>query len=186
MGASMATLVGRVKAILLAPATEWPEIEREAETPGATFVRYVAVLAAIPVLARFVGSALIGGYTPIVSGLIAAVGNYAFALALVVAIALIIDALAPRYDGQKNFRKAFRLAAFSFTPVWIAGAFLLIPGLSFLTILGLYGLYLLWVGLPLLLGVPREKAFPFAAAVVVCALALTLLMGVIQVIVWGR
>jgi hypothetical protein len=182
----MVTLGGRVKAILLAPATEWIEIERESETPGRLFVRYVAVLAAIPALARFVGSSLIGGYTPIVPGLIGAIGSYVFALALVVVTALIVDALAPTFDAQKNFRNAFKLAAYSFTPVWIAGAFLLVPGLNFLAILGLYGLYLLWVGLPLLLGVPREKAFPYAAVVVVCALALTLLLGLVQVFALRR
>src|SRR5437879_7791064 len=112
MGAGMMTLVGRVKAILLVPAAEWLEIERETEAPRVLLVRYVAVLAAVPALARFVGISLIGGYTPIVPGLIGALGSYVFGVAMVVVIALIIDALAPTFDGQKNFRNAFKLAVY--------------------------------------------------------------------------
>ena len=42
----------------------------------------------------------------------------------------------------------------------LAGIFLLIPGLNFLVLLGLYGFYLLWVGLPLLMRVKKEQALP--------------------------
>ena len=55
-------------------------------------------------------------------------------------------------------------------PIWLTGIFLLIPGLNFLLILGLYGFYLLWVGLPMLMKVQSDKALPYAAIVTACAL----------------
>jgi len=100
-------------------------------------------------------------------------------------VALIIDALAPRFGAQKSFPNALKLAVYSHTPAWLAGIFLLVPGLSFLTILGLYGFYLLWTGLPPLMRTPREQALPYAAAVVVCALVLAIVLGVIQVALFG-
>ena len=90
---------------------------------------------------------------------------------MVYIIASVIDLLAPRFGGQKNFANALKLSVYSHTPLWLAGIFLLIPGLNFLLILGLYGLYLLWTGLPLLMRVPDEQACcAYAAVVTACAL----------------
>ena len=77
---------------------------------------------------------------------------------------------APRFGGRKNFGNALKLSVYSHTPLWLAGIFLLIPGLNFLLILGVYGLYLFWIGLPLLMQVPDDKALPYAAVATGCAL----------------
>jgi dipeptide/tripeptide permease len=177
----MDKLVERVKAILLTPDTEWPVIAREPDDAGALFTRYLAMLALIPALAGFIGGSLIGGYRGIVPGIISAVIGYVLTFVTVFVVALIIDALAPTFGAQKSFASAIKLAVYSYTPAWLAGIFLLIPGLSFLTIIGLYGLYLLWLGLPPLMGAPRDKALPYAGAVVVCAVVIAILIGVLQV-----
>ena len=39
--------------------------------------------------------------------------------------------------------RAFKLAVYSYTPVWLAGIFLLLPGLRFLIVPSFYGVYLL-------------------------------------------
>ena len=137
----MGKIIGRVKAILLTPQTEWLAIVREPDDTAALFAGYVAILALIPALAGFIGVSLIGGYWLILPGLISAVVSYLLSFVAVVVIALIIDALAPTFLAQKNFPNAVKLAVYSYTPVWlvgIIGLFPLIPGLSFLTILGLY------------------------------------------------
>jgi hypothetical protein len=138
--AAMDKLLARVKAILVAPQTEWLAIAREPGEPVALFVRYVAILAAIPALARFIGSSLIGGYTPVLFGLVGAIVSYLLTFGIVYAVAAIIEWLAPKFGGRRDFQNAFKLSVYSYTPVWLAGVFLLIPGLSFLTVLGLYGL----------------------------------------------
>ena len=48
-----------------------------------------------------------------------------------------VDALAPSFRSERNLPAALKLAVYSFTPVWLAGIFILIPGLRFLTSLGL-------------------------------------------------
>ena len=85
---------------------------------------------------------------------------------IVYAVALIIDVLAPSFRAERNFSAALKLSVYSFTPVWLAGIFILIPGLRFLSILGLYGLYLLWTGLTPLMEVARDKSFFYALCVV--------------------
>ncbi len=172
-------VVARAKAIMLTPRTEWQVIQRE---PGALtdlFGSYVAILAAIPALARFIGSSLVGGYDPLFHGLIRTVIAYAATFTVVYVIAGIIDLLARKFETQKNFPSALKLSIYCHTPVWLAGIFLLIPGLNFLMLLGLYGAYLLWLGLPPLMGVPNEKAPLYALCVTACALLSTVVYAVI-------
>jgi hypothetical protein len=38
----------------------------------------------------------------------------------------------------------------------------------------------MWLGLPPLMQAPRDKALPYAAAVVVCAVILAILIGAVQ------
>ena len=170
-------LIRRLKGILLEPHTEWPVIAEDKGDAAALLIRYVAILALLPALARFIGTALIGWYAPILSSLAGALIIYLSGFAIVYGLALIIDALAPMFGARKDFTAALKLAVYSTTPVWIAGIFLLVPGLSFLVILGLHGLYLLWTGLPVLMQAPPEKTLPYAATAGGCALIMTIGLG---------
>jgi hypothetical protein len=172
-------LVHRVKAILLTPRAEWKVIEQEHDTLFDLLLTYVALLAAIPEVAHVIGQSLIGGYAPIVPNLVRAVTVYLVTFAMVYIIAGVIDLLAPRFGAEKNFANAVKLSAYSHTPLWLARIFLIIPGLNFLLILGLYGFYLLWVGLPMLMKVPEDKALPYAAIVTACALIPAIVLAMI-------
>jgi hypothetical protein len=178
-------LLRRIKAILSAPDMAWPVIAREKGDAAALFIRYVAILAAIPALGRFIGAALVGWYAPILPSLAGALVIYLASFAIVYVLALIIDALAPRFGGQKNFAGALKLAVYSFTPAWLAGIFLLVPGLSFLVILGAHGIYLLWTGMPVLMRVPAEKALPATAVVAGCAIVGVVALGLIVAPLFG-
>src|SRR5262245_63008017 len=132
-------LVARIKAILVTPQTEWKVIEQEHDTLFDLLISYVAILAAIPELAHFIGQSFVGGYTPVVPNLVRAIVVYLVSFAMVYIIAGVIDLLAPRFGAEKNFPNAVKLSAYSHTPLWLAGIFLLVPGLSFLLILGQIG-----------------------------------------------
>jgi hypothetical protein len=162
-------LVERVKVLLLSPRTEWPVIEAEPDAPFDLYTRYVAILGAIPPLARFIGESLIGGYTTMRWSFFGALFVYAATFAAVYLVASVINVLAPRFEASKNFSHALKLAVYCYIPAWLAGIFLLVPGLSFLMAIGLYGVYLMWIGLPLLMRVPDEKRLPYVAIVAVCA-----------------
>jgi hypothetical protein len=173
-------LIERVKAILLTPRKEWPVIEQERATVSDLFLKYVAILAAIPEVAHLIGLSLIGAdRAPIVSLLLRAVIAYLVTWAMVYVIAIVINLLAPRFGGTRNFSNALKLSVYSHTPLWLAGIFLLIPGLNFLLILGVYGLYLMWVGLPVLMQVRDERAFPYAAVVTACALIPAVVLAIV-------
>ena len=64
-----------------------------------------------------------------------------------------------------------------------AGVFLLLPGLRFLLLLGFYGAYILWLGLPRL---TKAKRVPdFAALIVIAAFALLYAAAAAQRAVFG-
>ncbi len=104
---------------------------------------------------------------------------YAATFTVVYVIAGVIDLLARKFETQKNFPNALKLSIYSPHAGLAGGIFLLIPGLNFLMLLGLYGSYLLWLGLPPLMGVPQEKALLYALCVTVCALLSTVVYAVI-------
>jgi hypothetical protein len=172
-------LVERVKAIVFRPQAEWKVIEQERDTLSDLLINYVAILAAIPEVARFIGQSFVGGFAPLVPSLLRAVVVYLVTLAMVYIIAGVIDLLAPRFGGEKNFANAVKLSVYSHTPLWLAGIFLLIPGLNFLLVLGVYGVYLLWTGLPLLMRMPPEKALPCAVVVTACALVPAVVLAIV-------
>lgn len=162
----------RIKGILLRPETEWPKIAAKPASIASIYRDYVVYLAAVPVLSTLIGS-LAFGYNlsgvdlqpSLFGALWTAIVQYAVQLAGVYFLALIIDTFAPRFGGVTDLLGAFKLAAYSATASWLAGLFTIVPALSFFTILGLYSLYLLYIGAPVLLKVPAEGALGFTAAV---------------------
>jgi hypothetical protein len=180
-------LIARVKNIILSPMTEWPVIDGEASTPRDIYVQYVAPLAAIGAIAGFIGRSIIGVSvpftgltfrTPFVSGLTTALVMYALAFLSVFVVSLIIDALAPTFGGQKDSLRALKVAAYSYTPAWIAAVFQILPSLGIIGLIGsLYGIYLFYLGLPVLMRCPKDKAVGYTAVVFVCVIGISLVIG---------
>jgi hypothetical protein len=94
-------------------------------------------------------------------------------------LALIIDALAPTFNSQRSRIQALKLAAYSSSAGWVAGIFGLIPWIRPLEILGLYSVYLLYLGVPVLMKTPREKVLPYTAGIVLAGVVLFASVGAI-------
>jgi hypothetical protein len=185
-------LVERAKNIVLQPNQEWPVIAGEAADTKSLFVGYAMPLAAIPPIAAWLGLSVIGVSAgilgtyraPIVGGLGWAILSYVLGLVSVFVLGLIIDALAPSFGGEKNQLQAMKCAVYAHTPAWLGGIFSLIPALGILALIAaLYGLYLLYLGLPVLQKAPRDKAVGYTVVVVLCAIVLTIVVSVIGGIV---
>jgi hypothetical protein len=172
------SIVERAKNILMQPKAEWPRIDAEPATVGGIYRNYVLILAAIPPLASAIGQLVFGFrilgivYRPSPQQVIGtAIAQYVLSLVGVYVIALIIDALAPTFGGTKDQVKAFKVAAYSSTAGWVAGIFGIIPMLGWLALIGaIYGLYLLYLGLPLLMKVSADKAVGYVVATIVASI----------------
>ncbi len=181
-------LIERCKGILLRPNQEWQTISGETTSIAELYQSYVIILAAIGPVASVIGMSIVGislpfvgsFRIPITTAVASAVMHYVLTLAGVYVLAIIIDALAPTFSGEKNITQSFKLAAYSYTPGWLAGIFAIIPLLGVLGILGLYGLYLLYLGLPVLKKSPQEKSVGYTVAVVVAAIVIFLVIGAVS------
>jgi len=192
-------LVDRVKGILLAPRNEWTIIDGESATVQGLYTGYIIPLAAIPAIAGFIGMSVVGfgsvmGMSikaPMGTGLEGAIARFVGTLVGTYVLALIIDALAPTFGAQKSTIQALKVAAYSSTAAWVAGIFLILPSLGMLSILGIYSLYLFFLGLPLLMKVPEDKAMPYTIAVIVAAIVVYACVGLlvsqlVGVGMWGK
>jgi hypothetical protein len=178
-------ILERTYRILRAPGTEWPIIETEKTDESYELMIYIAVLAAIPSVSGLIGFSIIGVGVPgigtvrqpVVPGILGAVFAFLVSFALIYLLAVLVNLFAGRFGAMKNASSALKVAAFSYTPVWITGVFLLVPGLRFLTVFGLYGAYLLWRGLPLVMKTPEDKVASYALTIIICAVVLRALIG---------
>jgi len=187
----MEHLINRVKTILMSPKEALASVKAEEMPLADTMKQYVAILAAIPAVGYFIGHALIGlplvGRLSFGQTLVFAVISYVLQLILVIVFAKVIDALASNFGGVKSETNSFKLAVYSSTPGWVAGAFNLIPTLSPLSYLGLlYGIYILYLGLPILMESPKEKAVAYTVVTLVVMIIITVIIyAITSAIVWG-
>jgi hypothetical protein len=185
---SSESIIARVTGILLHPNAEWDKIDAEPATTQGLFTGYAAILAAIPAVATFIGVMVFGfclwfvcWRPPITTSIIDLVTTYLLALVDVFVLGLVIDGLAPTFGGTKSQTQALKVAVYMSTPGWLAGIGGLIPSLAplFALVGGLYGLYLLYLGLPKLMKAPQDKALPYFGVTLVVAVVLLFVINAV-------
>ena len=169
------SLVDRVKGILLSPKEEWPKIGSETATVPSLYSGYIMILAAIGPIALMLRAMIFGFFGAIVGALV----MYIVAIGCTYVMALIIDALATTFGGEKNFIQSLKLAAYASTAVWVAGILHLLGGLAGILILiaALYSLYTFYLGIAVMKKCPQDKAIPYTLVVLVCGIVLFAIIG---------
>ena len=180
------SIVERAKNICLSPATEWPVIAAEPTTTGALISGYVVPLAAIGAVAGFLGGSIIGQTLPflgtyrssLATGLVVALFTFCMAIVCVFrGVARDQRARADLWRRTKQHPGAEGGGLFVHARVdcWRAADR---PAAWHLRhFAALYGLYLLFLGLPRLMKCPEDKALGYTAVVVVCAIVLSVIIS---------
>lgn len=169
-----ATLLGRVKNILMQPQKEWDVIAREEASAGALATGYVVPLAAISAVAGLLGALLYSGFY---------LGGITWLLADVVWVLLcsvlgffvcgiLINALASTFGSEKDQMRAYQLSAYSATAGLLGGVGALLgalaPAVSLVAFI--YSVMLLYMGLPRLMKTPEDKRVPYVATIIILAI----------------
>ena len=171
------SLFTRVQAILLRPKATWPVIAAENTDAKAIYSNYLIALAAIPAIAGFIRTTIVGidvvgvGIrVPLVTGIVRMLVTYALTLMLVYLLSLIVNGLAPTFGGTRNGVAALKVVAYSATASFVASILGIVPALGVLGgLVGLaYSIYLLYTGLPVLMRTPAAKAGPYTGVVLLC------------------
>lgn len=185
----METMIGRVKGMLLEPRATWKEIDTEFTKSGEVWGKFILPLAAIGPIATTVGMILFGRRVPLTSlttpvsittAISTGIAAYVLGLLSVFVLSRVISLLAPGFGGQRNDVQALKAAAYSSTAAWIGGVAQLLPALSLVSILfSLYSLVLLYLGLSIVMKVPKDRAMGYTAVVIIVSIVVYLIAGAI-------
>jgi len=163
---------------------------RDSDLPvNSVMIYYVAVLAAVPFIATLIGDLWyygIFGYLGILGfggygyAVVSAILTYIGDVVGVFILGYLISMLAPSFGANTTLPRAIKLAAYVFTPVFLLSVLYIIPFVGFLVIFGvLYGLYILYLGLPVLTNAPKDRVLTFTIVIVVVAVVIYAVIGAI-------
>ncbi|SDW01169.1 Yip1 family protein [Marinobacter mobilis] len=192
-------LLGHAFGLFTHPDDEWASIRKEHETPARVYVAYVVLLAAIAPVCAYISTAHFGwtvGSDRLIklteiSALQLSVLTYLAMLVGVFALGYAINWMARTYGAREehNAANGIALAAYSCTPLFLAGFALLypVPWFNALVFLGAagYGAWLMYDGLPIVMQIPKERAVMYGGALLTVALVILVSTRVGSVLLWN-
>jgi hypothetical protein len=144
-------------------------------TLNALIINYVAIVALVPLVATLVGDTLYYSsrftrHNVIAGAVGVAIVTYILQIIGVLIVGAVIWKLVPYFASKTDQTRATVLAAYGYTPVALIAIVDFIPQIAFLTVLGLlYGLYIAYVGLPILIGTPKDRVLTYLIAIIIAA-----------------
>jgi hypothetical protein len=162
-------IVDRVRNMLFSPKEEWPHIAAEPASIASIYTGYVLLLAAVPAIGILVGF----------RSITFAVANYLIALVMTYVIALVVDALAPKFGGQSDFVAALKLSAYSYTAAFVGGIAHILGSIGGPLAIAatIYAYYTFYLGAPVLRKCTPDKAVVFTIVVVIIGMAIGITVG---------
>jgi len=179
-------LAARIRNILFTPKSEWRVIQAEATSVSRLYSGYVMPMAAFAAVMSFIRLSVVGVEVPAggtaraswMIGLQTSLLSFLLSLGGLYLVGLVINSLASAFGGRPDRRQALQTAAYALTPTWLGTALSFLPMGSLLQFLaGLYGVYVLYIGLPIMMQAKEDGAGGYASSVVACAVGVGILFG---------
>ena len=190
-------MIHHVVGLFTHPDQEWQEIRGEEETISHMYLTHVLILAAIPAISAYIGTTQvgwsIGGGAPVTltegSALAMTILSYLAMLVGVGVMGAFIHWMARTYDANPTMTQCVVFAAYTATPLFIGGLAALYPNLWLAMTVGTaaicYTVYLLYVGIPTFMNIPKEEGFLFSSSVLAVGLVVLVAMIALSVVLWG-
>jgi len=199
-GPDFAWILNRMKNMIVNPVGTWSEVKSESWSVKDIYIKWYMIVAALPPIAQVISfythpmpalppeamnnpmmqsfaKALMPSFS---RTLTTAIGMYVIALAMLFISAKIIQFLATKFGGNPDTPSAAKFMAYGGTPHQASGLLTwlpipVLPGLAALG-LGIYSIYVYWVGITPMLGVPESKRIVFTIASIVCLAIVSIVM----------
>ncbi|MHC1733322.1 MAG: Yip1 family protein [Bacteroidales bacterium] len=174
-------LYHRTKYFIINPGKAWEVVHRE-ERPM-KFVRgsFFLPLIILVSVSAFLGSMFFINTTlkPMYS-VLAAITTFLFLYLGVYGSAFAVREIMRFMGLGHDFLVAFKLVAYSMAPIFLSlTVSRLFESLLFINVLGLYGLYIFWIGMEAMVNPPDQKKVPMIITTVVAMLIIFLLLQVL-------
>lgn len=190
-------MISHVAGLFTHPHQEWEEIRDTQETVSHLYFAHVLFLALIPPVSMFIGTTrvgwVIGDRAPIMltesSALTMSVLMYLALLVGVGVIGLFIDWMSRTYDSAPGLARSIVFAAYTATPLFVAGLCALYPNVILTMLVGIvavfYTVYLLYMGLPIFMKIPEDEGFVYASSILTIGLVMFVALLAITVLIWS-
>lgn len=179
------------------PDAEWSAIAARRHTLIGVLAGHVVPLALLPTFAWYYGVTRVGWTLPdgelvyrmTPDSTVLIIGLFFWAMVIGTAgLGFMVHWMSRTYGSSASLANAMALAAYTNTPLFLAGIVGLRPALWTDLVIGTvaacYAVYLLYLGIPHMMQVPKERGYLFASAALAVALVMFIgLMGA-TVILW--
>lgn len=183
--------------LLTRPSAQWRTIAELPESSFRTLILYPCFFAILPAVAWYYGTSRVGwtvgdqGETIKLTVESARQITVLFYLAMLGSVAVIgyfVHWMSDTYGANSSLTKGIVIVGLTSTPLFIAGLVGFYPLLWIDLLIGVaavsWSVYLLYLGIPIVMGIPEERGFLFSSAVVGVALVILICMMVGSVILW--
>lgn len=174
-------LYQRTKHFIISPVKAWEVVHRENRP-----IKYVRGSFFLPLILLVSISSLFGSLffinntlKPMYS-ILTGVNTFLFLYLGVYASAFIVNEITRALDLGHEFLTAFKLVAYSMAPIFLSlTVSRLFESLLFINILGLYGLYIFWIGMEKMINPAEHKKLPMLIATVI---SMIIIFGLLQIV----
>ncbi len=178
------------------PIHEWKAIRNDACSVSHCYIHHVLLLAAIPPIAGFIGTTQVGWQlgSEVMKLTMGSAGGIALLFYLVMLVGVysmgyMIHWMGKTYQADQSLARCVVFAAYTATPLFVVGITALYPLLWLNMLIGILALshtvYLLYTGLPIMMGISEERGFLFSTAVLAVGLVTLVALLAITVLLWG-
>ncbi len=189
-------MFGYIPGLMINPRKQWHAIAALTDEEIKRLLPYPIFMALLPPLAWYIGTTKVGwtvGGDDVVritegSAIPLIVLGYIALLGAVVFIGLMINWMSQTYQSEAFPIKGVVLMGYACTPIFLAGACAVYPvwwiDIALGTVAAIYTTYLIYMAIPIMMGVPWDRGFLYASAVFMIALVYVVVILVGVTIIW--
>ena len=183
--------------LLVKPSAQWRTIADLPEKSLNTLILYPCLFAILPAVAWFYGTSQVGWTVgehgdpiklTVESARQISILFYFGMLGSIAAIGYFIHWMSHTYGADSSFAKGIVIAGLTATPLFITGLVGFHPVLWVDLLIGVaavsWSVYLLYLGIPIVMGIPEERGFLFSSAVLAIAMVIMICLMVGSVLLW--
>jgi hypothetical protein len=190
-------MISHVAGLFTHPHKEWEEIRNTQESVSHLYFAHVLFLALIPPVSMYIGTTkvgwVVGNGAPVTltesSALIMSGLMYLALLAGVGVMGAFIDWMSRTYDSSPGLARSIVFAAYTATPLFVAGLCALYPNVILVMLVGIgavfYTVYLLYTGIPIFMKIPDDEGFVYASSILTIGLVMFVALMAITVLIWS-
>ncbi len=183
--------------LLVKPSAQWQTIANLPEKSLNTLILYPCLFAILPAVAWYYGTSHVGWTIgnqgdpiklTVESAKTISILFYFGMIGCVATIGYFIHWMSDTYGADSSFAKGLVIAGLTATPLFLSGLVGFHPVLWVDLLIGVaavsWSVYLLYLGIPIVMGIPEERGFLFSSAVLAISMVMLICLMVASVLLW--